>query len=144
MMRLPRVGALAAASRRWRSAVATPPPAGGGVRRLVYQSQSDDVFTNLALEDWMYRHWSFDERRVLLLWRNAPCVVVGRHQNPWAEADLTYLSRHGIRLARRHSGGGTVYHDLGNLNCTFFTTRSLAFLGPTSQHQIRVSSSPTC
>jgi len=90
--------------------------------RQVWISQSTDVFSNLALEDWLYRHHDFEHKRLLLLWRNDPCVVIGRHQNPWAEADVPYLRSSYIDLAR--SGGGTVYHDLGNLNCTFFTKRS--------------------
>ena len=61
---------------------------------------------------------------MLLLWRNEPCVVIGRHQNPWTESNVPFLRENAINLARRNSGGGTVYHDLGNLNCTFFTRRS--------------------
>ena len=50
--------------------------------------------------------------------------MIGRHQNPWTESNVPYLRENVISLARRNSGGGTVYHDLGNLNCTFFTRRS--------------------
>lgn len=92
-------------------------------KRTVFISQSSDVFANLALEDWLYKNWSFERRNVLLLWRNSPCVVIGRHQNPQVEANLLYLESAGVPLARRGSGGGAVYHDHGNLNCTFFTTR---------------------
>jgi len=92
--------------------------------RQVFISQSNDVFTNLALEDWIYQHHDFDHKSLLLLWRNDPCVVIGRHQNPWTEANVPFLRESYTKLARRNSGGGTVYHDLGNLNCTFFTRRS--------------------
>ncbi|UJR33347.1 hypothetical protein I4U23_020796 [Adineta vaga] len=61
--------------------------------------------------------------RLLLLWRNKPCVVIGRYQNPFAESDIHYLAEKQIDLARRYSGGGTCYHDLGNLNLTILTTR---------------------
>ena len=87
--------------------------------RQVYISQSNDVFTNLALEDWLYKNHDFDHKSLLLLWQNNPCVVIGRHQNPWIEADVPFIRGSDAKLARRNSGGGTVYHDLGNLNCTF-------------------------
>lgn len=95
-----------------------PPP-----NKVVFISQSTDVFSNLALEAWLYKNWSFSRRQLLLLWRNSPCVVIGRHQNPFREANLAYLESAHVPLARRHSGGGAVYHDNGNLNCTFFCPR---------------------
>lgn len=93
------------------------------VNYTVYLSQSHDVYTNLALEDWIYAHVDFSQQQLLMLWQNNPCVVIGRHQNPWMEANLPYLHQQGISMARRNSGGGCVYHDLGNLNLTFFTNR---------------------
>ncbi|XP_041834766.1 lipoyltransferase 1, mitochondrial [Melanotaenia boesemani] len=90
---------------------------------LVLQSQSTDVYQNLALEDWIDAHLDLDQRRILLLWRNRPAVVIGRHQNPWSECNLPAMKKAGIPVARRRSGGGTVYHDLGNLNLTFFSSR---------------------
>lgn len=92
-------------------------------KRVVFISQSTNVFANLAFEAWMYKNWCFDKKQVLFLWRNSPCVVIGRHQNPMVEANLPYLASAGVPVARRSSGGGTVYHDEGNLNCTFFTSR---------------------
>lgn len=91
--------------------------------KSVYISQSKDIFTNLALEDWMYKNFDFSNQHILLLWKNDPCVVIGRNQNPWLEANLDVLSKDGVEVARRSSGGGTVYHDNGNLNLTFFTPR---------------------
>ncbi|XP_015522208.1 lipoyltransferase 1, mitochondrial isoform X1 [Neodiprion lecontei] len=93
------------------------------IRKSVYISQSTDIFTNLALEDWFYRNYDFADNHILLLWRNEPCVVVGRHQNPWLESNMAAIDENGISLARRNSGGGTVYHDMGNLNLSFFTPR---------------------
>lgn len=90
---------------------------------LVLRSRSTDVYQNLALEDWIDANVDLERRGVLLLWRNRPAVVIGRHQNPWAECDLAAMRRAGIPLARRRSGGGTVFHDLGNLNLTFFASR---------------------
>ncbi|CAH0695380.1 unnamed protein product [Spodoptera exigua] len=98
-------------------------PAEGEITKSVFMSQSTDIFTNLALEDWMYRNMDFTNHHVMMVWRNEPCVVIGRHQNPWLEANIPLLNEREIALARRNSGGGTVYHDRGNLNITFFTPR---------------------
>lgn len=98
-------------------------PAEGEVTKSVFMSQSTDIYTNLALEDWMYRNMDFTNHHVMMVWRNEPCVVIGKHQNPWLEANIPLLSEKEIALARRNSGGGTVYHDRGNLNITFFTPR---------------------
>lgn len=95
------------------------------VVKSVFISQSSDIFTNLALEDWLYKNFDFINHHILLLWRNSPTVVIGRHQNPWLEANTAALAENGIQIARRNSGGGTVYHDEGNLNMTFFTPREL-------------------
>jgi len=93
------------------------------IKKSVFISQSHDIFTNLALEDWLYKNFDFANHHVLLLWANDPCVVIGRHQNPFTESNVSKLMERGITLARRNSGGGAVYHDRGNLNCTFFTPR---------------------
>lgn len=90
----------------------------------VYISTCYDIFYNLAFETWVYENVAFsDEDEVCFLWRNDPCIVIGRHQNPWTECRVLDAASYGVRLARRASGGGTVYHDRGNLNVTFFTSR---------------------
>ncbi|XP_055591605.1 lipoyltransferase 1, mitochondrial [Uranotaenia lowii] len=94
------------------------------VKKSVFISQSNDIFTNLALEDWIYRNFDFSHHHILMLWINTPTVVIGRHQNPFCESNVSALVRNGVELARRNSGGGAVYHDLGNLNCTFFSPRA--------------------
>ena len=53
---------------------------------------------------------------VFCLWQNAPAVIIGLNQSAYAEVNLPYLEANGISLARRVTGGGAVYHDLGNLN----------------------------
>lgn len=93
------------------------------IKKSVFISQSTDVFANLALEDWLYRNYDFTNHHVLLLWRNDPCVVIGRHQNPWKECNIQAIEKKGTAVARRNSGGGTIYHDNGNLNLSFFTPR---------------------
>ncbi|XP_033727566.1 lipoyltransferase 1, mitochondrial-like [Pecten maximus] len=53
------------------------------------------------------------------MWKNKPCVVIGRHQNPWLECNISKAIGMSVDVVRRGSGGGTVYHDEGNLNCSF-------------------------
>ncbi|KAJ1650383.1 hypothetical protein IWQ61_008801 [Dispira simplex] len=87
-----------------------------------YVSKSDDPFTNLAIEEWLLRHGD-PHSYILYLWRNRPCVVIGRNQNPWKECNLDAMRQYGVDLVRRQSGGGTVYHDLGNSLYTIMMPR---------------------
>lgn len=89
----------------------------------VLKSLSTNIYENLALEDWIQEHVDLETRSLLLLWRNMSAAVIGRHQNPWQECHLGLMREKGIPLARRRSGGGAVYHDLGNINMTFFTSK---------------------
>lgn len=75
-----------------------------------------DPYFNLAAEEYVMTHFSRD---VFMLWRNAPAIIVGRHQNTLAEINLDYVREHELPVVRRMSGGGAVFHDLGNLNFTF-------------------------
>ena len=81
-------------------------------------SESNDPYENLALENAILDELC-DGDKYLLVYKNTPCVVMGRFQNPWLECDLELMSRSGVKLVRRQSGGGTVYHDLGNYNFCF-------------------------
>ena len=97
----------------------------GNFRNCILVSQSKNIFENLAIEDWLYRYQNFDDddSKLLLIWYNTPSIVIGRHQNPWQEINLDQCIRSNVALARRNSGGGTVYHDLNNLNICFFTNK---------------------
>ena len=160
-----------------------------GKRAKVILSNVTNVYKNLALEHWILNNWSFSKFDCLLIYRNKPCVVIGRFQNTWREVNVnranregqtqltnlgtevcTYIILHfsayfelladfisvgrfpktdfliseqislsqniteywdvllrqiftGVSVARRVSGGGTVYHDLGNVNFSFFTDK---------------------
>ncbi len=81
--------------------------------------RSMDVYFNLAAEEYLLKHADAD---YFLVWRDTPSVVIGRHQRLRAEVDTAFAREQGIGLARRYSGGGTVYHDAGNVNLTFIET----------------------
>ncbi|MDA0783829.1 MAG: hypothetical protein O2814_04700 [Bacteroidetes bacterium] len=79
-------------------------------------SDSTDVYYNLAAESHFLHH---TDENVILLWRSESAVVCGKHQNICAEINYAACRQLNIAPARRVSGGGTVYHDLGNLNFSF-------------------------
>ena len=88
----------------------------------VLRSDSMVIAENLAVEEGLLEHGAA-MGPTLFLWQSERTVVIGRHQNPWLECNLANIHRDGGVLARRLSGGGTVYHDRGNLNLSLLLNR---------------------
>ena len=86
---------------------------------LTVLNRSHDPFYNQAFEEYVFQAFPSDD--VFLLWVNDPAVVVGSHQNICREVHVETLRRLGIPVVRRITGGGTVYHDRGNVNYTYIT-----------------------
>lgn len=90
-------------------------------------SQSQEVYANLALEEYLVLRSIED---ILLFYINTDAVVIGKHQNPWKEVDLSSSSKikDAHTVARRLSGGGTVFQDIGNINFSFIRNKNQDFV----------------
>lgn len=86
---------------------------------LILKRPQTTPYFNIAAEEFMLKHMRED---CFSLWRNEPAVIVGRHQNTLAEIDRDYVESNGIPVIRRMTGGGAVFHDLGNICFTFVRT----------------------
>jgi lipoate-protein ligase A len=80
-----------------------------------------DPRINLAIEEYVLEHLPIEQESYLLFYINEPSIIIGKHQNTVEEIHVDYVREHGIHVVRRLSGGGAVYHDLGNLSFSFLT-----------------------
>jgi len=93
------------------------------MKNLIVINKSHNPWYNLSLEEYLLdKVTEYDN--ILFLWQNANTVVIGKNQNPWRECRTELLESEDGKLARRSTGGGAVYHDLGNLNFSFILERS--------------------
>lgn len=88
---------------------------------LCVKRHRTDPYFNIAAEEYFLKEFNDD---CFMLWRNEPAVIVGKHQNTIAEINLDFIRKRNIPVVRRLSGGGAVFHDLGNLNFTFIKTNN--------------------
>lgn len=86
---------------------------------LIIDSPSHNAYFNIATEEFLLHRFPTED--IFLLYVNAPSIIVGKFQNTLAEINLDYVQEKEIKVVRRMSGGGAVYHDLGNLNFSFHT-----------------------
>src|SRR5690554_4374568 len=92
-----------------------------GIKMITIINNNTNPHYNLAFEEYVFKNIEADED-IILLWQNAPAIIVGRNQNTFEEINHQYVKENNIYVVRRPSGGGAVYHDLGNLNFTFITS----------------------
>ncbi|MBE0649602.1 MAG: lipoate--protein ligase family protein [Bacteroidales bacterium] len=86
---------------------------------MIYiERKQTDPYFNIAAEEYLLKNLD-DE--ILMFWQSTDSVILGKHQNTLKEVDLEYVNTHNIPVIRRISGGGTVFHDLGNINYTLIT-----------------------
>ncbi len=89
-----------------------------------YVSDSNNAWHNLAVDEFLLNSIGKDEI-ILYLYINSDSVIIGKNQNAWKECNLESMNRDGVKLVRRITGGGAVFHDLNNLNFSFISSKDL-------------------
>ena len=82
--------------------------------------KTKNPYINLAIEEYLFSKTKDD---IFMLWQNEPSVIIGKNQNAFTEINMNYVKEHNIHIVRRITGGGAVYHDLGNVNYSFISNR---------------------
>jgi lipoate---protein ligase len=85
---------------------------------LFIDNNNTNPYFNLAMEEYLLKELNED---IFILWRNEPAIIVGKNQNTISEINIDYVKEHSIPVVRRLTGGGAVFHDLGNINFTFIS-----------------------
>jgi|FLOH01.1.fsa_nt_gi lipoate---protein ligase len=80
---------------------------------------STDPYFNIAAEEYILKNYKED---IIMFWQSSPSVIVGKHQNTISEVNMNFANQHNIPVIRRITGGGTVYHDEGNINYSIITS----------------------
>lgn len=83
---------------------------------LCINNTCTDAYFNIAAEEYLLKNFSDD---IFMVWQNEPSIILGKHQDVWVEVNIDFVRDKHIKVVRRYSGGGAVYHDLGNINVTF-------------------------
>ena len=83
--------------------------------------KTTNPYVNLATEEYLFNNSDDD---VFMLWQNEPSIIIGKNQNAFAEINMDFARENNLNIVRRITGGGAVYHDLGNLNYTFISTKN--------------------
>lgn len=88
---------------------------------LIIHNQNYNPFFNIACEEYFFKQFS---ENIIFIYRNQPSIIIGKHQNAYKEVNYDFVQDNAIPVVRRISGGGAVYHDLGNLNFAFIQNKS--------------------
>ncbi len=97
------------------------------MKTILYHTKTHNPWLNLAREEYLFNSISQNNisHIIFYLWQNQNTIVIGKNQNPWKECQIPLLEKENVYLARRISGGGAVFHDLGNLNFTFIIPKEM-------------------
>ena len=83
---------------------------------LCINNTCTDAYFNIAAEEYLLKNFTED---IFMVYQNEPSIILGKHQDVWTEVNIDFVREKHIKVVRRYSGGGAVYHDLGNINVTF-------------------------
>lgn len=95
------------------------------MKLLSIYSKNNNIYNHSALEEYLL---NYNTNFIFFLWVNSRSVVIGRNQNPWIEINMNKAKKDKIMISRRLTGGGAVFHDLGNINYTFIVPKKISHI----------------